>query len=258
MPKIGHSFYSEQGQGPPLLLLNGLGFSRWSWSWQWEQLPEVRLIALENRGLGGSDLGSEPFELADLADDAVRLLDHLGLEKAHIWGVSMGGMIAQELAVRHPERCAGLIVGCSMCGGRAAVHLSRETLDLMTRLAHDGVTPESVRGAERLNFSPDISPEVAEEYVRLRVAYQPPVETWNRQREAVSRYDVSQTISAYRGPVLLMHGGQDEVVPSANLAILQGLLPQAQVKQWPQAGHLFWIEHAQEVNQLVRQFVCGA
>jgi len=170
----------------------------------------------------------------------------------------MGGMIAQELAVRHPQRCAGLIIGCSMCGGPTAVHLSQETLDLMTRLAHDGVTPESVRGALRLNFSPNISPELTEEYVRLRVAYRPPIETWNRQRQAISRYDVSQTISAYQGPVLLMHGGKDEVVPSANLEILHGLLPQAQVKIWPQAGHLFWIEHAGEVNQLVSQFVCSA
>lgn len=250
-----HSHYETIGDGPPLLLFNGLGFSRWSWSWQWNALPELRLIAIENRGVGGSDLGDEPFDLVDLADDGARLLDRLQIERSHIWGVSMGGMIAQEFALKHPDRCAGLILGCTMAGGTSASYMSSDTLEFMARLAQDGLTDASVRGAMRLNFSEQAPSELVERYVPLRMHNNPPLETWNRQRSATGRFDVSQKLHSYRGPALLMHGGQDEVVPSANLDVLRRLLPQAQVEHFPSARHLFWIEHAREVNQKVRDFV---
>ncbi len=253
---FGQSRYqSSQHQGPPVLLFNGLGFARWSWSWQWNSLPDLRLIALENRGVGGSDLGAHPFDLVDLADDGARLLDHLGLEKAHVWGVSMGGMIAQEFALKHPERCAGLILGCTMAGGSSASYMSNETLAFLARLAREGLTDSSVRAAMRLNFSDTIDPQLADQYVQLRMSHNPPVETWNLQRGATGRFDVSTRLSQYSGRALLMHGGHDQVVPSANLPVLQQLLPQAQVHTFPSARHLFWIEHASQVNELVRDFV---
>jgi 3-oxoadipate enol-lactonase len=253
---FGRSCYESIGTGPPLLLLNGLGFSRWSWNWQWTSLPKLRLIAIENRGVGGSDLGSQPFELVDLADDAVRLLDHLEIPQAHIWGVSMGGMIAQELALKHPDRCAGLILGCTMCGGPESVLMSAATLEFMAGLAREGLSHASVRAAMRLNFSDEVAPEVVEAYVPLRMNHNPPLTTWARQREATAHFDVSARLSEYRGRVLLMHGGDDEVVPSANFPILQRLLPQAETQLFPKARHLFWIEHAAEVNQRVQDFVC--
>lgn len=255
MPMLKQNCYESIGQGPPLLLFNGLGFSRWSWSWQWGSLPELRLLAIENRGVGGSELGTDSFELVDLADDGARLLDHLGLEKAHIWGVSMGGMIAQEFALKHPDRCAGLILGCTMAGGPSATSMKAETLEFMAGLARDGLTDLSVRGAMRLNFSPSVDSALVDRYVRLRMSHNPPLETWNRQRAATGRFDVSARLQNYRGPALLMHGGADEVVPSANLAVLQQLLPQARVQEFPSARHLFWIEHATEVNRLVSDFV---
>ncbi len=253
--EFGHSHYELQGVGPPLLLFNGLGFSRWSWSWQWDQLSQLQLVLLENRGMGGSDLGEHPFELSDLADDAARLLDHLQLDKACVWGVSMGGMIAQEFAVRHPQRCAGLILGCTLCGGSEAVYMSNEVMGLMARLAQQGFNADSVRAALDLNFSPEVEAEVSQPYIELRSSNSPPYDTWLWQRQASLRFDASQTLSSYAGPALLLHGGQDRVVPFANLEVLQRKLPQAEVRVWPQAAHLFWIEHAAEVNALVTDFV---
>ena len=255
---FGQSRYeSSQEQGPPVLLFNGLGFARWSWSWQWNSLPELRLIALENRGVGGSDLGADAFDLVDLADDGARLLDHLNLDKAHIWGVSMGGMIAQEFALKHPDRCAGLILGCTMAGGASATYMNNATLEFMAHLAREGLTDSSLRKAIRLNFSDSIDPAVVEQYVQLRMSHNPPLPTWNQQRGATGRFDVSTRLSEYSGPALLMHGDDDEVVPSANLAVLEKLLPQAQVRCFASARHLFWIEHAGQVNELVRNFVHG-
>ena len=253
--EFGVSHYETQGTGPPLLLLNGLGYSRWSWSWQWDRLPELQLILLENRGMGGSDLGQHPFDLSDLADDAVRLLDHLGLEKACVWGVSMGGMIAQEFALRHPSRCAGLILGCTTCGGSDAVTMAPEVLETMGRLARDGYQPDSVQEALALNFSPAVPQSVSDDYVALRSANSPPIETWSWQRDASLRFDTSSRLSTYKGPALLLHGGADAVVPSANLAVLAQKLTQAELYQWPLARHLFWIEEAEEVNTLVEDFV---
>ncbi|MBN9417448.1 hypothetical protein ABS71_06460 [bacterium SCN 62-11] len=250
-----HTHHESSGDGPPLLLFNGLGFSHWSWSWQWQAFPELRLIAIENRGVGGSELGPEPFDLVDLADDGARLLDRLGIARAHVWGVSMGGMIAQEFALKHPDRCAGLILGCTLAGGASATTMSAQTIEFMTRLAREGLTDASVRGAMRLNFSDAAPQELIDRYIRLRMSHNPPLETWNWQRSATGRFDVSSRLSSYRGPALLMHGDEDEVVPSANLAVLRGLLPQAQVQEFPGARHLFWIEHAEQVNQIVRDFV---
>lgn len=252
---LNQSCYHTIGQGPPVLLFNGLGFSHWSWSWQWDSLPELRLLAIENRGVGGSELGTEPFDLVDLADDGARLLDHLGLARAHIWGVSMGGMIAQEFALKHPDRCAGLILGCTMAGGSSATYMANRTLEFMARLAREGLTDASVRAAMRLNFSDSVDADLVDRYVALRMNHNPPLETWTRQRTATGRFDLSTRLADYRGPAMLMHGGQDEVVPSANLEVLRRLLPQAQVHSFPNARHLFWMEHALEVNQLVRDFV---
>jgi pimeloyl-ACP methyl ester carboxylesterase len=218
-------------------------------------MSDLSLIVLENRGLGGSDLGQEPFELADLADDAVHLLDHLGLEKACIWGVSMGGMIAQEFALRHPQRCAGLILGCTWCGGAESIYMAPEVLETMARVAQNGHHADSLREALPLNFSPKVWATLGEEYVTLRGAHLPPLETWNRQREATSRFDASLRLAGYEGPALLLHGGADAVVPSANLEVLHQKLPQAQVHRWPEARHLFWIEEAPEVNARVSDFV---
>jgi len=252
---FGNSYYETQGQGPPLLLLNGLGFSRWSWSWQWQGMPsDLQMILLENRGLGSSDIDDQSFDLADLADDAAHLLDHLGLEKAVVFGVSMGGMIAQEFALRHPQRCAGLALGCTWCGGPDTVTMTNEVLALMGKLAREGWQNDLARQALALNFGPAAPESMQQRYAYLRAKYASPPEIWARQREATLRFDSSQNLPAYQGPALLMHGGEDPVVPFANLQSLHSRLPQAQVVTFPTARHLFWIEHHDEVNARLRDF----
>lgn len=249
--------FDVQGQGPPLLLLNGLGYGRWSWSWQWDQLPRLQVIVMENRGIGATELGMEPFTIADLADDAAQLLDELGLPRAVVFGVSMGGMIAQEFALRHPHRTAGLILGCTYCGGAETVRMSDETSARMTALAELGGTEEAIRGALDLNFSAGwqaTHPLDVERFVKMRSENAANLQTWQWQREATLAFDSSRRLKAWDGPCLLLQGGDDPVVPPANMLVLRSKLSRAEKHLYPAARHLFWLEQADHVNALVEDF----
>ena len=252
----GNSCYEVWGAGPPLLLLNGLGFSRWSWHWQ--GTLGLRCLVWEHRGFGGSDPGERDFSLAELADDALALLDHLQIERAVVFGVSMGGMVAQEFALRHPERCAGLILGCTWCGGPETRKMTAEVQQRMTEVAEKNWSLEALRDALDLSFSPgwiEAHPQDVERYLELRMAHQSrDFLSWSRQRKASLRFDSSQRLSSYRGRALLLHGDQDEVVPRSNLEVLRRLLPQAQVATFPEARHLFWIECAHRLHPLLEDF----
>lgn len=257
---FGSSWFEERGpqDAPTVLLLNGLGYSRWSWSWQWDSLPRLRLVQIENRGVGGSDLGPTPFSIADLADDAAGVLAALKISRVVVFGVSMGGMIAQEFALRHPHRTAGMVLGCTYCGGDETITMDEGTRSLMSRLAELKGSEEAIRGALDLNFSPAFQtarPAEVDRFVELRCRFAPPLETWKWQRDASLSFDASQRLSEYRDPALVLHGGDDPVVPPANLMVLRSKLKQAESHLYPGARHLFWIEHAQHVNALLEDFV---
>src|SRR5262249_18748398 len=110
--------YNVQGEGDPLLLINGFGSSSAGWHPELAQglARSFRLVTLDNRGTGLSDKRDEPTSIAQMADDALAVLDALGIERAHAMGISMGGMIAQELALRQPRRVMSLVLGCTNCG----------------------------------------------------------------------------------------------------------------------------------------------
>ncbi len=252
----GTSHYEVWGQGPPLLLLNGLGFSRWSWDWQ--RSLGLRCLVWEHRGFGGSDPGEHDFSLAELADDALALLDHLQLERAVVFGVSMGGMVAQEFALRHPGRCAGLVLGCTWCGGPETVKMTPEVQQRMTEVAERNWSLEALREVLDLSFSPgwiDSRPQEVERYLRSRMQYQSrDFLSWSRQRKASLRFDSSQRLGEYLGPALLLHGRDDQVVPFDNLGVLRQRLPQARVRAFTEARHLFWIECASQLQPLLEDF----
>src|SRR5574337_1137005 len=112
--------YTESGTGDPLLLIMGFGMPGDAWLGSLPFLQDFHAIYFDNRGTGQSDKPDGPYTIAQMADDAAGLLDHLGIARAHIYGVSMGGMIAQELVLRHPQRVRALVLGCTMCGGAHA------------------------------------------------------------------------------------------------------------------------------------------
>src|SRR5580700_671642 len=128
-------YWDEQGTGEPLLLIMGLSYPSRMWHRSRPVLANsYRTIALDNRGVGQSDVPPGIYSIALMASDAAAVLDAAGVESAHVFGVSMGGMIAQELALQYPSRVRSLILGCTTAGGPAAVRAEPAAIQmLMTR-----------------------------------------------------------------------------------------------------------------------------
>src|SRR5690349_16298459 len=129
-------YWDEQGTGEPVLLIMGLGYPSYLWHRTRPTLAaRYRTIALDNRGVGRSDVPPGPYPIALMASDAAAVLDAAGIESAHIFGMSMGGMIAQEFALQYPQRVRSLILGCTAAGGPTAVRAEAEVNKiLMSRM----------------------------------------------------------------------------------------------------------------------------
>src|SRR6202142_183668 len=133
-------YWDEQGHGAPVLLIMGLSYPYYMWHPTRPVLTEhYKTIALDNRGIGRSDVPSGPYPIALMASDAAAVLDAAGIESAHLFGVSMGGMITQEFALQYPKRVKSLILGCTASGGPEAVRAEPEVLEVLMR---QGMTPE--------------------------------------------------------------------------------------------------------------------
>jgi 3-oxoadipate enol-lactonase len=127
-------YWEEEGKGAPVLLIMGLGWPSYMWYRTKPLLTKhYRTITFDNRGAGRSDVPAGPYPIATMASDAAAVLDAAGIESAHIYGVSMGGMIAQEFALQYPKRVKSLILGCTQAGGPEAKHAVPEVLEVITR-----------------------------------------------------------------------------------------------------------------------------
>src|ERR1700689_4465912 len=125
-------YWDEQGQGSPLLLIMGLGYPAALWHRTRPILSQhFRTIALDNRGVGSSDVPPGPYSIATMASDATAILDAAGVPSAHVFGVSMGGMIAQEFALQYPERVQSLILGCTAARGPNAQRAGAAALEML-------------------------------------------------------------------------------------------------------------------------------
>src|SRR5262249_33146086 len=147
-------FWNEEGAGEPLLLIMGLGYPSAAWYRTRPILSsKFRTIALDNRGVGQSDMPPGPYPIAVMAADAAAVLDAAGVESAHVFGISMGGMIAQEFALQYPHRVRSLILGCTAAGGPNAVRSEPEATQML--LARGAMTgEEAARAAVPFIYDP--------------------------------------------------------------------------------------------------------
>lgn len=251
-------YYEEHGSGEPLLLIEGLGYATWMW---YRQVPELsrryRVITFDNRGVGDSDKPDIPYSIEMMADDAAGLLRALGISRSHILGTSMGGYIAQALAVGHPGLVHTLILACTSFGGPNAVPIPQETLAAMLRV--EGLSPEEVLArAMSTAFSRQFMDEQREEVRRIvawRLAKPTPRYSWLHQFNAVAAANLEDQVRGIADPTLIITGDADRVVPAGNSALLAEAIPGARLRVIPGGEHLLFIEQDQEFNRIVLEFL---
>ena len=237
--------YESYGQGEPLLLIMGFGLPGIAWLPVLPFLSDFRCIYYDNRGTGNSDKPDRPYSIAEMADDASNLLAALGVDKAKVYGVSMGGMIAQELVLRHPEQVEKVVLGCTWTGGPAAVAPPPEVYQQLGEafLTMPANPEQALDKLMPLLFPPAfiaIHPELKSMIMAgFKMAPPTPPESIELTRAAIERFDVYDRIPQITCPVLIVHGDQDVLVPPENASLIKSRIPQAELYIIPEAGHSY-------------------
>ena len=247
--------------GPRLLMIPGLGSSRRVYDHLIPLLtPRLVVAVFDPRGVGESDVAPGPYTMEQLAADAVAVLDAIGWEKAAVWGASMGGMVAQHVALDHADRVSRLLLACTGPGGLHAVRSDpAATRALLGKGAH---TPEE---AYRMACTVLYEPEWAEahrDFVEEQIAYRRdhpvPAKAFSAQYEAVRHHAVYDRLPAVTIPTLVMHGVDDAVMPVGNGELLARRIPGARGVWLPRRGHLFFHEDPETSADAVAGFTAAA
>jgi pimeloyl-ACP methyl ester carboxylesterase len=250
-------YYETHGEGDLLVLIMGL---RRNAEWWYRQIPALskhfEVLVFDNRGAGRTDKPKMDYSIRLFADDTAGLMEALGIREAYILGVSMGGYIAQELALNYPNRVKRLILGCTGPGGEKAVLASPERLKKFT--ANEGLSPEEILKKDMdIYFSGEYikeNQEKIEEFVEISLRYYQPLDAFERQFAACLKHDTVNRLSRIDVPTLIMSGDDDPLVPPENSKILNALIPRSESVFFPGKRHCFFIEEADQFNQMVTGF----
>lgn len=250
-----HIAWERRGHGAPVVLIHGLGYARWGWEPVANLLAErFELVLLDNRGIGASDAPPGPYTTAEMAGDALSVLDEAGLESAHVVGTSLGGMIAQELALTRPERVDRLVLVCTTPGGQNAAPMPETTV----RLLAEGPSLEPLVALRRFvenALAPDPPEELVERILAHRLATAQPLAAWSAQAAAGLAFDAWARLDALRTPTLIVHGTEDVVVDPANADLLAGRIHGARVERFEGCGHLLFWEEPARFADVVGEFL---
>lgn len=251
-------FYVEAGQGPCLLLIPGLGGDHLAWAFQLPAFAaRCRVVAFDNRGAGQSDAPDLPYTTRLMAEDALGVMDILGIARAHVLGVSMGGMIAQELALAAPDRVQSLHLGCTLARPdpflRAVVSAWREV-----RVRLDRTT--AIRAMAPWLFAPTTynqRPEFVERLLETALTHPFPQSLvgFLRQVEAVLHHDTYDRLAGIRCPTLVSVGAEDTLVGPRFARELAARIPGATLEVVPEVGHVYFWERPDTFNALQLAFL---
>jgi pimeloyl-ACP methyl ester carboxylesterase len=246
-------YWDEAGSGPPILLIMGLSFTHEMWARVLPSLtPHYRAIVFDNRGMGRSDVPPGPYSIRQMADDAAAVLDAAGVSGAHIVGASMGGMIAQELALRYPDRVLSLTLGCTSYSGLFA---RWPHLRFLPRQAPWSAFERRERALRRLLYADTTPEERIEEDVRLRCQCNWSYRGFFNQFLAILRWTSYYRLPRVRVPTLVMHGDQDHLIPMANGRTVASRIPGARFQPIRNAGHILTTDQPERCVQAMLEFL---
>jgi 3-oxoadipate enol-lactonase len=250
--------YELVGTGEPVLLIHGLGYDRYGWGPLPDLLAEEFRVGLfDNRGVGESDAPPGPYTTRMLADDAEAVLDAAGFERAHVVGTSLGGMVAQELVLAHPERVNRLVLACTTPGSLRAYPFPQRTLTLFAEFPQLPLEEGLRRFVENAlaDQTVETRPELVDEIYAYRLAHRPAIEAWQSQGAASLGFDAFERMGEISVPTLVLSGTADNVVDYRNSELLADGIPGARLELFEGLGHLFFWEQPERFAQTVRGFL---
>jgi len=248
-------YWDEQGHGPPILLIMGLSYPSCMWHRTRPILAAHYLtIALDNRGIGKSDVPAGPYPILLMASDAAAVLEAAGIESAHVFGVSMGGMIAQEFALQYPARVRSLILGCTAAGGPAAVRAEPEVIQMLMR--REKMSPEqAAEAAVPFIYDPTTARVRIDEDLAIRRPWFPSPEGYAAQLQGVLGWEAYSRLGQIIAPTLVIHSESDRLIPPGNANLIAERIPGARLVMIPHASHLFLTDQTEVSHRAILQFL---
>jgi 3-oxoadipate enol-lactonase len=248
-------YYERAGSGEPLLAIMGMSGTHQTWGEPFRSAlgRDFEMLVYDHRGMGRSSPAREPFTLAQLAQDASALLDAVGWPSAHVLGISMGGMVAQELALARPDRVRTLTLGATYAGGEGQALTPRQTMQRLGAAWRSGDRRAIVRTFWEVNVSPAFVADEAA-WARFQAAARAapaPLEVTMLQAQAIMGHDLSARLGEIVAPTLVVHGSEDAMLPVANAAPIAARIPGARLEILDGVGHLFFWERPQEAAALI-------
>jgi pimeloyl-ACP methyl ester carboxylesterase len=237
-------------------MITGLGLSGGAW---WRTVPVLargfQVITFDSRGLGRSR-GAPAYTTEAMADDAVSVLDAAALASAHVYGFSLGGMVAQQLVLRHPERVRSLVLGATQPGGPRAIRAGREVVRFFGGRASMRAE-DAARASVPFNYGPRCireHPERIDEDIARRLEHGFDAAAYRGQLLAASLHNAYSRLNRIAVPTLVVHGRQDRVIPFRNAEIMAARIPRARLLLLEESGHLYTTEEP-DVDHMIAAFL---
>ena len=254
-------FYKISGSGKPLILIPGFASGAWNWEWQIPELSKhFQVITFDPRGIGRSISGlvdSANISMRVFAEDVLSILDELGIEKADVLGASFGGFVALKFALTFPERLNKLILACTSFGGPQ--HVAPEPEILLGFVSTEGMnTSERIRKFMAPAFTEEFNrthSETVEKVCRLRDESAVSEKIYLAQLTAATTFDFECRVEDIASETLILTGDRDKIVPKENSINLAERIPNAKLRIIKNGSHMFFIENADEFNELVVNFL---
>jgi len=257
-------YYEITGSGAPLVLISGLGYGLWMWRKMIPGLAErFRVIAFDNRGAGQTGKPDGPYDARMMAGDTAGLMDALEVESAAVMGHSMGGFIAQQLALARPDLVGKLILSATNFSGPNHIPVTAQAMAVIMDRSGDPV--DVIKRGIAVACAPGFSeahPEIVEELIAYRLGNPVPPAQYQAQTAVGLGLLSAEACFEHRlkdvqPPTLILFGEHDQVVPPGNAELLAGKLPDARIEILSDVGHIFPIEQPEAAVAAVTNFLGG-